>query len=224
MGNKMIKAVVFDIGGVLAFDIWEHLFLDPEKGLAAILSLPPDEVKQMGLKMWEDFAYKSAKSEKEINALEIDYWSQFKRHFRRQDSLDFFLARVEEFIRPVKNMLSLVQKLKENGIELAICSNNTEFFHKRLCEKLKLMDTFDPAKEVLSSRVGFSKTSENFEMFHRVEQVVSVHKNETVLVDDRIPNIERAIAFGMNAILFPAASEKGADYLERLFLQMGVFE
>ena len=81
MGIKMIKAVVFDIGGVLAFDIWEHLFLDPEKGLAAGLSLSPDEVKQMGLKMWEDFAYKSAKSEKEINALEIDYWSQFKRHF-----------------------------------------------------------------------------------------------------------------------------------------------
>lgn len=220
----MIKAIVFDIGGVLAFDIWEHAFLDAEKGLATVLNLPRDEVKQVGLKMWEDFAYRSAKNEKEIDALEIDYWSKFKRHFGRQEPIDFFIARTEEFIRPVKNMLSLVQKLKENEIELAICSNNTEFFHKRLSEKLGLMDYFDPAKEVLSSRVGFSKTSANFEMFQRVEQVVSAHKNEAVLVDDRITNIERAIAFGMNAILFPAASEKGAAYLERLFIQMGILE
>ncbi len=62
----MIKAVVFDIGGVLAFDIWEHAFLDPEKGLAGVLSLPPDEVKQVGLKMWENFAYRSAKDEKKL--------------------------------------------------------------------------------------------------------------------------------------------------------------
>jgi len=124
----------------------------------------------------------------------------------------------------VKNKLPLVEKLKENKIELAICSNNTEFFHKRLFEKLGLMDYFDPAKEVLSSRIGFSKTSANLEMFRHLEQVVSAPKNETLLVDDRVTNIERAIAYGMNAILFPAASENGADYLERLLLQMRVLQ
>lgn len=220
----MIRAVVFDIGGVLAFDIWEHAFLDTERGLAAVLNLPRDEVKQVGLKMWEDFAYRSALSDEEIYTLEHEYWQHFIGHFQLKKPIDFFLARAEEFIRPVENMLPLVQKLKKNKIELAICSNNTEFFHKRLSEKLKLMDTFDPEKEVLSSRIGFSKTSPNFEIFRQVEQVVSAERRETLLVDDRVINVERAIEFGMNAILFPVASEKGADYLERLFTQMGVLE
>jgi hypothetical protein len=30
-----VRAVIFDIGGVLAHDVWEPLFLDPETGLAS---------------------------------------------------------------------------------------------------------------------------------------------------------------------------------------------
>ena len=220
----MIKAIVFDIGGVLAFDIWEHAFLDPEKGLATVLNLPQDEVRQVGLKMWEDFAYRSALSDEEIHTLEHEYWQHFIDHFQLKKPIDFFIFKAEEFIMPVKKMLPLLQELKKNNIELAICSNNAEFFHKRLSDKLKLSKYFEKDKQVLSSRVGYSKTSPGFEMFRQVERVVSAGRRKTLLVDDRVINIERAIAFGMNAILFPAASEKGADYLERLFLQMGVLE
>ncbi|NOY57719.1 MAG: HAD hydrolase-like protein [Calditrichaeota bacterium] len=220
----MIKAVVFDIGGVLAFDIWEHAFLDPEKGLAALLTLPRAEVREVGLKMWEDFAYKAARSDAEIQMLEEQYWQQFRAHFRLQTPTNFFISTAEKFIKPVESMLPLLKKLHENKIELAICSNNTEFFHKRLIDKLDFIKYFERENKVLSSRIGYSKTSPGLEMFRQVERVVSAGKNEILLIDDRIKNIERAIEFGMNAILFPASSAKGADYLEQLFLQMGVLQ
>ena len=31
--NEMIKAIIFDIGGVIAYDVWEHLLLDQEIGM-----------------------------------------------------------------------------------------------------------------------------------------------------------------------------------------------
>ena len=36
----MLKAVIFDVGGALLYDIWEHLFLDENHGLISLYGLP----------------------------------------------------------------------------------------------------------------------------------------------------------------------------------------
>lgn len=40
-----IEAVIFDIGGVLAANIWESLLLDKETGVASICGLDANEVQ-----------------------------------------------------------------------------------------------------------------------------------------------------------------------------------
>jgi len=40
----MIKAVIFDIGGVLSYDVWENVLLDPCTGIAVEYNLDRERV------------------------------------------------------------------------------------------------------------------------------------------------------------------------------------
>lgn len=214
--------MVFDIGGVLAWDIWENVYLDPVKGLAVELDLDPKEIHQFGLGLWEEVAYRSAHSKAEILAMEASFWGRFMERFSPETPLQYFFDKADEFVRPVKGMLEIVRELYDRKFELGICSNNSEFFHKRLVAKLDLYRYFDPAKEILSSKIGASKTSPNYEMFIALEKALETPKEKTLFIDDRPANVERAIEYGFNALYFPPASERGAEYLRRLFSIAGM--
>jgi len=220
----MIRAVIFDIGGVLAFDVWEHMFLDKPNGLSSILRLPENEIKNFGNELWKNFAYTPAETGAEVKKLEAEYWNQFIKHFDLKKPVDYFLKLTDKFIRPVEGTRSLLQKLKQEEIELAICSNNNEFFFRRQMKKLGFGEFFPGDKIALSSRVGFSKSSPNFEMFSAVLYFVNKRKEQCLFIDDKVENINKAVEFGLPAILFPSESKSGANYLEILFKQMDILK
>lgn len=217
-----IKAVVFDIGGVLALDIWENMFVDPENGLAQHFGLSPTEVHNFGFGLWEDFAYVSTNTKQETDKLESDYWDRFIKRFELKAPVDFFVSKTKEFVKPVPGMINIVSHLQQQNVELGICSNNSEFFHRQLVKTLDLYKYFDPQKEILSSKMGCSKTSPDFKMFKAVESVLTTKREHVLFVDDRQPNIEKAIEFGFNALLFPAGSTYGAEYLNRFLKLAGL--
>jgi len=160
----------------------------------------------------------------EVKKLEAEYWNQFIKHFNLKKSVDYFLKLTDKFIRPVEGTRSLLQKVKQEGVELAICSNNIEFFFRRQMEKLGLEEFFSGDKIALSSRVGFSKSSPNFEMFSAVLDFVNKKKEHCLFIDDKVENINKAVEFGLPAILFPSESKSGANYLEFLFKQMDILK
>ena len=53
----MIKAVIFDIGGVLAHDVWEHLVLDKPEGIASRYGLVETQVEEVRKELWDKFMY-----------------------------------------------------------------------------------------------------------------------------------------------------------------------
>ena len=55
-----VRAVIFDIGGVLAHDVWEHLFLDPETGLASRYGIDREKLQSVGRSLWTQFAFERA--------------------------------------------------------------------------------------------------------------------------------------------------------------------
>ena len=221
-GRRTIKAAVFDIGGVLAWDIWENMFINPNNGLAKYFSLDPTALHSFGLGMWEDVAYKAAYSDEETDALEKHFWQRLIDEFHLDAPIEFFISKTDEFVIPVKGMTDLVSDLKEHNIELGICSNNSEFFHRKLVQQLDFYQHFNSKKEILSSKTGFSKTSPGLEMFKALEEVLDSPKENIVFIDDRALNVERAIEFGFNALYFPPTSNYGADYLRRFFHFCGV--
>jgi HAD superfamily hydrolase (TIGR01509 family) len=218
----MAQALIFDVGGVLAHDVWENLLLDKKKGVASKLKLDAEEVQKVAENLWNEFAYRPLNVGNDWAGLEREYWSSFIRHFHLSEPADYFINLTEHFIRPISGMHELLQRLQARGIKLAICSNNTEFWFNRQTLKLNLGKFFQTRHVILSSRVGVSKSSPNFEMFKAVISALEVDKSECILVDDREETIVHAVEFGITGIIFPSHSEQGAPYLEALLRKMKI--
>lgn len=219
-----IEAIIFDIGGVLAHDVWEHLFLDEDGVRAKYPQLDADEMFRWGKSAWEDFAYVSETSSNDWRALERRYWDAFITFFRDElpagVSPDEFIELSLKFFRPVEGMNALLEKLHARNSTLGICSDNNEFWYRRQAEQLGFTKFFDADKIILSNRVGKSKRSAQYEMFEAVTRAVGVPKQNCVFVDDRATSLERAQEFGMPGILFPAQAAFGAQYVETLINRM----
>jgi HAD superfamily hydrolase (TIGR01509 family) len=219
----MIRAVIFDIGGVLAHDVWEHLLLDEKDGIASICNLNVEQVQRVGQNLWKQFAHRAVVKKGGAKELEEEYWKLFIEEFHLSMSVDDFVQLTDKFIQPVYGMSQLLERLYSKGIDLAICSNNTEFWFKRQMDTLDLHRFFRPTRVILSNRIGVSKSSPRFEMFQATINALGMEKNLCVFVDDRKENIQQALRFGLVGILFPSHSKYGAQYLEALLEKMGVF-
>lgn len=217
------QAVIFDIGGVLAHDVWEHLLLDEERGIAVAYSLDTDQVRSVGQDLWEKFAYRAATDDNGWEDLEVEYWNLFIQRLQLPTSVDEFIQLTDEFIRPVEGMIQLLERLHSRGIDLALCSNNTEFWFQRQKDKLNLDRFVASNRMILSNRIGVPKSSPGFEMFRAVIDALGIEKDLCIFVDDREKNIHQALEFGLSGIIFPSHSSYGALYLGSLLEKAGVF-
>lgn len=208
----MIKAVVFDIGGVLAQDVWEHLYLDSDHGLIARYpGLDPEAIEATGNSLWEKYAYISATQERDWQQLERNYWTGFIQENRdalpSDASEDDFINLTDDFVQPVEGMLDVLKRLTDQELELAICSNNNEFWYERQAHKLKLAEAIPSGNVILSCHVGVSKSSPTFEMFQAVSDSLQCDRAECLFIDDRQGNVDAAKRYGMQSVLFVDAAD-----------------
>ncbi len=207
-----MQAVIFDIGGVLAEDVWEHLLLDRPAGIADLHGLDRDRVKELGEDLWQAFAYTPDTPCADRSQLEIRYWQSFIDSCWGEAppagvSVDRFIAMSDDFIQPVPDMVPVLERLRSRGRELAICSNNNEFWFRRQMDKLRLHQFFSPERTILSCRVGVAKSSPGLEMFRAVAEVLGLAPARCAFVDDRPENVDRAEELGMRGFLFRDAAQ-----------------
>jgi HAD superfamily hydrolase (TIGR01509 family) len=211
-------AVIFDVGGVLAKNMWEHML----PALAEWYGLDPDEVEEAGKLLWETFAYVGETPANLARDMEVRYWKLFLAIFRRplqgEDiSVESLIALTDDFIVPIEGMTPILEALKSRGTTLVICSNNNEFWQPRQMAKLDLQRFFPYSKEILSTRVGAPKDSPRFEMFRAAIAAAGVPASRCLFVDDRPENVGRAREFGIDVVLF-----KDAAGLTRELMQRGI--
>jgi HAD superfamily hydrolase (TIGR01509 family) len=225
--NPRLKAVIFDIGGILAYDVWEHLYLDDATGLASRFNLPKDKAEKVGKKLWKEFANTTMEDAETPETLEQRYWQRFIEECG--DALpaittEELVALSEPFIRDVNNteMIPLLERLKDLGLVFAICSNNNEFWFKRQMQKLGLVNFFPTETTVLSCRTGVSKDDPSGRMFMEVLEKLRMPSEETFYFEDRQPNVERAQSYGINAILVPSESIQGVSVIKNALEGYGI--
>ena len=212
-----MKAVIFDVGGVLAQDVWEHLLLDQSApgqpvGIASLHGLQGDLVERVGKLLWEAFAYAPETNRNDWRQLEKRYWKTFIEFFWGKTppdgaSVDSFIAMTGKFIRPIPGMDDVLKRLQSQGYGLALCSNNNEFWFRRQMAELRLHRFFSPDKTILSCRIGVAKSSRGFEMFHAAADSLSVPPSQCAFVDDRQGNVDRAKELGMQGLFFENAKQ-----------------
>ncbi|MDR0591248.1 MAG: HAD family phosphatase [Candidatus Nomurabacteria bacterium] len=198
----MIKALVFDVGGVL------HSY-DSDKRKAYLAGSLGVDINVMQ-KFWKDQELRLFElgkiSEKQL-------WQQAHDRYGTRmvgDDEDLFGKSFEKVIKVDNEMTSLVKSLRGGRYKLAVLSNTCGPDAKVNAPILSLFD-----QAFLSCRIGYKKPAR--EVYEYAFGKLGVQPDEAVMIDDRDDNVAGAKYIGMQAIKF-----EGVDRLCQELAKLGV--
>ncbi len=184
---KMIKAVLFDFGGVIA----EEGF---REGLTAIAKKKNLD-EQSFFKTAEDIIYKTGyvtgKAKEKI------FWEVLSRETGIKD--DYRRLRIEILRRFVlrPQMLAIAEKIREQGIVAAILSDQTNWLDE-INGKKPFYNRFD---YVINSYV-LGKSKRDLSVFRDAAKIIGAKPHLILFVDDNSQHIKRASEAGLRTIHF----------------------
>jgi putative hydrolase of the HAD superfamily len=183
----MIKAVLFDFGGVLA----EEGF---REGLMAI-ARKKNLDEQSFFKTAEEIIYKTGYVTGKVK--EKIFWENLARETGVKD--DYRRLRLEILRRFVlrPGMLSLAGKIRDAGMIVAILSDQTNWLDE-INSKKPFYNRFD---YVFNSYV-LGKSKKDSSVFRDVAKIIGINPHLILFVDDNSHHIKRASEAGLRTIHF----------------------
>ncbi len=191
----MIKAVIFDIGGVLLTTILGNMARD----LAEKHSMDFETIHRKIHGGWNDY---------KLGKITADqFWQSFIESTGINETADGLKEMSLTYIKRIPGIIDVVKKLKEN-YKLGVLSNNVEEWMEKIRGMIDLKGLFDVV--ISSHKVGMAKPHKDFFMLC-LEKLGNLKPEECLFVDDRDKNIEAAKEIGFNAIKFenPEQLKKG---------------
>jgi putative hydrolase of the HAD superfamily len=149
---------------------------------------------------------------------EREYWDTRAREFHPgADDPTFALMRdlydtaEDAIVRP--EVVALLDQLDARGVRTAVLTNDLTAFHPpEWVERMSVIRRFDPLIDL--SHVGFLKPSP--QAFAHALDVLHLDPEDVLFVDDQPPNVEGAIAQGIEAIRFdPTDVDRSVARVER---------
>ncbi len=183
----MVKAVLFDFGGVLA----EEGFREGLRAIARWAGLDPDGFFAAADELIASTGYLTGEN------VEAAFWQAVRKKTgvkardgqMREAVLSRFTLREE--------VLEYVKKVREAGLVAGILSDQTDWLDE-LDAKAPFYGLFD---RVFNS-YKMKKSKRDPSVFHDVCESLGLEPGEVLFIDDRIPNIQRALRAGMKALHF----------------------
>jgi epoxide hydrolase-like predicted phosphatase len=185
----MVKAIIFDVGGVL---IRTHSWAGREKWAARL---------GMDAREFEDFVF-SGESGRQAQLGQIssaEHWAWLADHFDLDQTgiaelrRDFFSGdRLDE------SLVAYIKRLRQAGYRTGLLSNAGSEARHLLSGDYPIIDHFDGV--IISAEVGVMKPAPK--IYQLAAQSVGVEPEAALFVDDVPANVEGARAVGMQAIHF----------------------
>ena len=188
----MIKAVIFDMGGVI-------LNLDKMK---------EELVKIFNPKDFDKFWDKVSVIESPLCRGEIDdeeYWKRLSKEFKVDISLKevryFWIDNFKDYCEVDRKMLKLIKKLKKN-YKIGLISNATDT-HDEAVRKMNILGDFDDI--IFSNEVNMAK--DNTKIFDLCLDRLQLDAGECVFIDDVEEFVRNARKVGMEGVVFEGVEE-----------------
>lgn len=193
----MLKAIIFDVGGVL---VRTQSRAGREKWAA-----------RLGLDSWEfeNFVFngESGRQAQLGQKTTAEHWAWLGRYFGLDETeitqlrRDFFAGDALD-----EALLAYVGRLQKAGYRTGLLSNFGDDARRVLSQTFPILEHFDGV--VISAEVGLMKPEP--QIYHLAVQSVGVEPAEALLVDDFIENVAGARQVGMQAIHFtgPAVAQQ----------------
>lgn len=190
--NKKPKIILFDIDGVL-------------------LNLPyyfSEEIVKMGYKeahnVLQEFYSSDAHKQSLLGKEDLAKLVEPRlREFGWEKSCEEYFNSLFEFESKFfdKDMISLVEGLRDRGIDCMPCTDKTKIRFNFVLDNLK--DVF--VDGFASCNIGFLKTQEGFWEYaisNLKERYPNIAPEEIAFFDDKQANIDVSLKFGLNSFLF----------------------
>jgi FMN phosphatase YigB (HAD superfamily) len=207
-----------DFGQVLVPDLGESLMSLAEERW----NLNARALERFRQRRWKHDAHHDPGSSRDIKALELDFIHDFCTTFRLKASSAELIRMTELCIRPYAGVSTLLSRLTKAGVPVAIVSNQTAFWARRIARRLQLDKYIAPERQIWSFEVGHSKSSAGFEMFLAFQDALKLPRERLMLFDDRPWNIQRAVEFGASGILVPTTNVSPVPYVTATLRAIGV--
>jgi len=182
----MIKAVIFDLDGVMVDSERVHIEAEKQTMLKYGVRISSEELRRY-TGTTARFMFTELVEKYKLN-------TTFEKIFSEKEEILFKL--MEKDVQPTKGIIELLEKLKRENIKLAIASSS----HKRLItyvlEKLNIVDLFDSI--VSSEDVIYGKP--NPEIFLRAANELNVNPVECSVIEDSKLGVEAAKSAGMKCV------------------------
>jgi len=195
----MIKAIIFDWGGVLI----DGILTDILEYCADEFSHDRTEFIAMHKKYENDF---------QIDAIsEEDIWVKMAEELGKPlpAKTSLWKEAFNKFYHPKEEMFTLVKTLKKNGYKIGFLSNAEpaamEFFHEQ---------NYDMFHEIIfSCETKLAKPDKR--IFEHALKKLKVKPEEAIFIDDNADNIQGAKATKLKAILFQSPDQVKKELKEK---------
>jgi beta-phosphoglucomutase family hydrolase len=182
----MIKAVLFDMDGVLAETENVHIEAEKQTMLKYGVQITEDELhRYTGTTAKQMFTQLIAK-------YKLD--TTFKRIFNEKEKIMFKLLEMDT--HPVKGVIELLHKLKEKHVKLAVASSSHRRLVQYVLRKLEITKLFDSI--ITAEDVAHGKP--NPEIFLKSAKMLKVKPAECLVVEDAEMGVEAAKGAGMKCL------------------------
>ncbi len=193
----MIKAVIFDVGGVLHVSAHLDIVKDISKEFNIEYNLAENTYKE----------FISLLVTGEIT--EKEFWDKFinKVQFVGDlPKLSLFVRTYSENFKINEEVIKIVRSLKKEKYKLCVLSN-TISAHTEYNRKRNIYRDFDYL--IFSHEIGLSKPDSR--IYDLALKKLKVSASEAVFIDDLEENVRAALTLGINAILFMSADQLKFD-------------
>ncbi|HSW99960.1 MAG TPA: HAD family phosphatase [Patescibacteria group bacterium] len=183
----MIKAVIFDYGGVIIAGGGGN---EPTESLAAFLGIPEEEAAKIILSLWDDYI--------SGRLTEVEYWQRVEEYYGKPITLDTQTMRSTwEDVAPRPEMIAFIKDLKTKDYIVGLLSNIAPTIEATI-RAGGGYDLFEPC--VLSCRVGYAKPGP--EIYQELlKQLPGIQPQEVLFIDDQQRYLDPAHSLGIQTIL-----------------------
>lgn len=197
MNSCMIKAVLFDFGGVIADEGFKNGLYE----IARAAGIDPESFFEKARDTIHDTGYLLG------TGSEGAFWDALRNETGIRATGEEMKRIIFKGFNVRPWMIELIKRLKVKGFRVAILSDQTNWLDE-LEEHMKIYSLFE--RVFNSYHLGKSKLDPT--IFTDVLAVMGLVPSEALFVDDTPGHVERARQVGLHAILFTGKE----DFLERL--------
>ncbi len=193
--RNMIKAIIFDIGGVVLSKRIEEVYLKLINDLGIDCDSFEDFRKNYdfsGILKGEDSIEKFLKDIKKKFSLEVNIIERWKKVY-----VDSMLINNE--------VINIINRLKKNYIISSL--SNTSKLHAEINRKRGVFSYFEPALN--SCDLGLIKPEK--EIYNLMLDRLNLKPEQCIFIDDREPHIDSAKKLGFKTILFKDSQQFLSD-------------